>query len=158
LLILHRFYKLFLKYGFQSGPLIHTKCVVFLMKNQGIQKPVLSWNGKRGRCKRSSTRATARNKYARALQQRRRTINTTRGLRATKCNLSSIVNKGIGWGGGGGSPQGGPRPGWDSGGSRAQGALGCSCGGYSGSADSCGLLRIAADYCGLLRIAADYYG
>ena len=32
-----------------------------------IQKPVLSWNGKRGTCKRGSTRATERNEYARAL-------------------------------------------------------------------------------------------
>ena len=113
----------------------------FSLVLQQKRKPVLSWNGKRGRCKRSSTRATARNKYARALQQRRRTINTTRGLRATECNLSSIVNKGIGWGVGGGPPRGDP--------------------GQDGTAEALVLrelsvalvvatraLRIAADYCG----------
>ena len=48
-------------------PLLVQKPMVFYWFYTKNGKPVLSWNGKRGTCKRGSTRATERNEYARAL-------------------------------------------------------------------------------------------
>ena len=45
-------------------PLLVQKPMVFQWLHNKNGKPVLSWNGKRGKCKGSSTRATVRNKFA----------------------------------------------------------------------------------------------
>ena len=80
------------------------KNIWFPKEIQGFSKPVLSWNGKRGRCKRRSTRTTGRRScLVQACKTRRQ-----QRQQGTNCNpmhfKKTTSNKGR-------PPQGGPRTG-----------------------------------------------
>ena len=61
------FYKVFLKICFEMATRVPPKCVVSLQVYPKTPEPVLSWNGKRGKCERTMRRQQKKCKYVRAM-------------------------------------------------------------------------------------------